>query len=90
MDTPPQTQMLCDSHLDAPSDDVATNGTDNKIMISHVKPALCANGYTKRIFRDSPLPKKKQNLSLVSVKQSISLCTFAISEMNIRNIRVDL
>lgn len=93
METSPQIQTLCDSYLDAPATTVATNDTDNKKMIRHVKPALCncANGYTEWISRTPPPPtKEKQNLSLVPVKQSTSLCMFAISEKSIRNITVDL
>lgn len=62
-----------------------------KKIISHVRSILCANGDTRWIFQPPRLKeKKKQNLSLVPVKQSTSLCMFAINERSIRNITVDL
>lgn len=64
-----------------------------KKIISHVLKIypLCKRGDTRWIFQPPRLKeKKKQNLSLVPVKQSTSLCTFAINERSIRNITVDL
>ena len=72
METSPQIQTLCDSYLDAPATTVATNDTDNKKMIRHVKPALCncANGYTEWISRTPPSPYKRKAKPVTSSSET--------------------